>query len=411
MELRDYQLELSEKAAITLKRLGIVYLTMEVRTGKTLTALEAAKLYGAKKVLFLTKKLAIKSILHDYSLLQPPFELVIINNESLHTIKDNDFDLLISDEHHRLGAFPKPNKMAKDIKARFGRLPMIFLSGTPAVESGSQWYHQFYVSRFSPFKEFTNFYKWADIFVNKKQVNYGFGMINDYSDCKTDKVLDIIEPYILRYTQEQAGFSTEIREHVIQCQPYGESLTERLKTAKVIEGKSEVVLADTAVKLMTKIHQIENGTIIFESGNSAILDTSKAHFIKERFKGEKIAIFYYYQKELELLRNVFGESLTTDLNEFNSSDKCIALQQSSGSEGISLKAAKYLVYYNFGFSGVKMIQGRDRMTTIDRLENDVYFVFAEGSINEKIYKTLQKKKRYSLKIFEKDYGTDFTIKN
>ena len=36
-------------------------------------------------------------------------------------------------------------------------------------------------------------------------------------------------------------------------------LIERLLKDNIIEGKTETVLGDTAVKLMAKIHQIENG--------------------------------------------------------------------------------------------------------------------------------------------------------
>ena len=99
--LRDYQEEISAKAVDILKSKKIVYLAMEVRLGKTLTALQTANDYGAKKVLFLTKLKAIKSIQDDYNAIQPNFEIKIINNESLHKVTDNDFDLLISDEHHR----------------------------------------------------------------------------------------------------------------------------------------------------------------------------------------------------------------------------------------------------------------------------------------------------------------------
>ena len=62
MKLRNYQIELSEKGCDILSELGIVYFAMEVRTGKTLTALNTAQLFGAKNVLFLTKKKAIGSI-------------------------------------------------------------------------------------------------------------------------------------------------------------------------------------------------------------------------------------------------------------------------------------------------------------------------------------------------------------
>ena len=125
MQLRDYQKEISQEASEILKKLGIVYLSMEVRTGKTLTALNAADLYGAKKVLFLTKKKAIKSIEEDYKKMGFSYDLKVINNESAHKFIDN-YDFIISDEHHRNGAFPKANNMTKFIKKNYSTLPMIF---------------------------------------------------------------------------------------------------------------------------------------------------------------------------------------------------------------------------------------------------------------------------------------------
>ena len=44
MKLRPYQLEISEKAVNILNKNKIVYLSMQVRTGKTLTALNIANL-------------------------------------------------------------------------------------------------------------------------------------------------------------------------------------------------------------------------------------------------------------------------------------------------------------------------------------------------------------------------------
>ena len=59
-----------------------------------------------------------------------------------------------------------------------------------------------------------------------------------------------------------------------------------------MEGESEVILADTAVKLMTKVHQLCSGTVKFESGKSMVLDYSKAEFIKEQFKGKKVGNYF-----------------------------------------------------------------------------------------------------------------------
>lgn len=405
MELRLYQKEIAVKAFDLLNTKGIVYLVMEVRTGKTLTALHAADLYGAKKVLFLTKKKAIKSITDDYSALKPSFHLTVINNESMHTVTDNDFDLLISDEHHRNSAFAKPNKSAKAIRERFGHLPHIYLSGTPAIESGSQWFFSFWTSNRSPFKNYRNFYDWAKTYTEPKIKHFGALQVRDYSCSIDDKIMPIVEPYLIRFSQEQAGFKTTITENVIYhpLNVLCESLIKRLMSDLVIEGKEQTIFADTPVKLMSKVHQLEGGSIIFESNESRILSDDKAQFIRDKFQGKKLAIFYFFKKEYEILKSVFGDSLTDDLNEFNKTDKHIALQQVSASEGISLKAADALVYYSFGYSGKFYTQGRDRLTVMDREENNVYFVFAKGSLSEKIYKSIKSKKRYNEKLFIREF--------
>jgi superfamily II DNA or RNA helicase len=87
MKLRPYQEKLSAEALGVLQSRGIVYLAMEVRTGKTLTALNTAQLFAAKRVLFLTKKKAISSIQWDYDNFGFDFDLTIINDESLHLVE------------------------------------------------------------------------------------------------------------------------------------------------------------------------------------------------------------------------------------------------------------------------------------------------------------------------------------
>ena len=93
MKLRDYQERLSNDAVEILHRKKIVYLAMEVRCGKTVTALETCKKYKANKVLFITKKKAISSIESDYINFGYSFKLVIINDESLHKITETDLIL------------------------------------------------------------------------------------------------------------------------------------------------------------------------------------------------------------------------------------------------------------------------------------------------------------------------------
>jgi hypothetical protein len=401
-KLRDYQQEIANKALNILQAKKIIYLNMEVRTGKTCTSLEVAKNYRAKKVLFLTKKKAIGSIQSDYKSFGHSFEIQIINNESLHKVTDKDFDLLISDEHHRNGAYPKMNNATKIIKAKFSHLPMIFLSGTICPESYSQIYHQFAVSNYSPFNEYPNFYRWAGAFVNIKKKYVSYGELNDYSDANIELIQKYINPYIISFTQKQAGFTTEVKENVLTVKMKQQTydLINKLKKDLIIEGKQEVILADTGVKLMSKVHQLYSGTVKFESGNSMIIDDSKAEFIKKRFSGVKIGIFYKFKEEYNLLKKVFGENLCNTVEEFDSTDKNIALQIVSGREGISLKNAKYLIYLNIDFSATSYWQSRDRLSTMERLKNDVFWIFAEGGIEFYIYKAVMNKKDFTLQFFK-----------
>ena len=398
MILRDYQLDLSHKACGILKDKRIVYLAMQVRTGKTLTALHTAHLYGAKNVLFLTKKKAISSIESDYKNFGYSFNITIVNDEQLPKIECN-YDLIIHDEHHRFGAFPKPSQRVKEFKLKFSRIPMIFLSGTPAAESYSQMFHQFWVSGYTPFKE-VNFYKWAKSYVNVKQRQLGHGLINDYSDAKIDLIDAVIQPYILKFTQEESGFESKVNEHVIYYPTLCRNLIDRLEKDLIIEGKENVILADTGAKLMQKSHQLEGGTIKFECGKSMILNTSKAEFIRDYFEGKKLAILYYFVEEFELLKLVFP-NFTTDLDEFNRTDKHYIGQCYSTAMGVNLSSASCLVFYSIGYSGSMFIQARDRMTIKGRKSNDVYFVFGKDSLLERIYKTVSKKKNFTLKMYER----------
>ena len=402
--LRDYQLDLSQKAVEILRDKKIVYLAMEVRLGKTLTALNTCELFGAKSVLFVTKKKAISSIESDYASMPFSFDLVVINTESIHKVV-GQFDVVISDENHKYGSFPKPSKGAKEFKQRYSHLPLIFLSGTPHPETYSQIYHQFWISRFSPFHQYPTFYKWASVFVDIKVKHLGYGMIKDYSGGKKELIEQVIKPYMITYTQKEAGFSSTINEKIIyvDMKESTYALIKRLENDLVVQGKQEVILGDTSVKLMSKLHQLYSGTIKFESGNTAVLDYSKAIRIYTMFKTRQIAIFYKFKAELDALEFIFGDTLTTDLEEFNTTNKSIAYQIVSGREGVNLSRASSLVYCNIDFSAVSYWQSRDRLTTMDRLENNVYWFFAKNGIEDKIYKAVMNKKNYTLNVFKNDF--------
>ena len=407
MKFRDYQLNIIEKGLKVLKNKKLLYLSMEVRTGKTLTSLGICEKLNIENVLFITKKKAISSISSDYDKMCPVnFTMFTINYESIHKIPDIKWDVIICDEAHSMGAFPKPSKRAKTVKELIqDHQPyVILMSGTPTPESFSQMYHQVYGVPENPFSKHRSFYKFASEYVRVVQKKINGYNINDYSKGLPE-IVEEMKPYTISYSQKEAGFKTTINEKVLLV-PISEKVSDMIKVLRkdlVYEKDGEYILGDTAVKLMTKMHQMCSGTVKFESGNRMVLDLSKAKFIKEKFDGQKIGIFYKFQAELTALREVFGDGLCTTLEEFDSTDKNIALQIVSGREGISLRKAEFLVYYNIDFSATSYWQSRDRMTTKDRMHNNIYWIFSEKGIEKMIYKAVNSKKDYTLRHFKRDY--------
>jgi hypothetical protein len=406
IELRDYQKSIVSKASEIINEHGFVYLAMEVRTGKTLTSLSICdNLPNVEHVLFLTKKKAISSITQDADKLCPSYALFVMNYESIHKLPQVKWDVIICDEAHSMGAFPKPSLRAMQVRdlVRDSNSRVILLSGTPTPESYSQMFHQVYGIGSNPFKKYSNFYRFADDYVNKTQKKINGMIVNDYSNGH-QTIIDAMLPYTIRWSQQDSGFVVKTTEEILRVdlEESTYKLISRLKKDLVISGKSEVILGDTPVKLMSKLHQLYSGTIKFESGKSMVVDLSKAKYIKERFKYRKIGIFYKFKEELNALQQVFGDSLTTELSVFEDTDKSIALQIVSGREGISLKKAECLVYYNIDFSATSYWQSRDRMTTKDRLENEVYWIFSNGGIEDLIHKAVSKKKDYTVSHFKRD---------
>jgi len=402
-EFRDYQLNIIQQAQDVIRKHRFVYLSMEVRTGKTLTSLGISEALDCKSVLFVTKKKAISSIEQDFLLLNSSMNLLVINYESLHKIDLAECDMLILDEAHGMGAFPKPSKRAKLVRQLIKKYsPFVcLLSGTPTPESYSQMYHQVYGIPTNPFIRFVSFYKFAHEYINVTQRKINSLYINDYTDGKST-ILSAMRPMMISFSQSDAGFSNKITENIltVNMSPITYKIADKLKKDLVVQGDKEVILADTPVKLMQKLHQIYSGTVKFEGGNSTILDDTKAVYIKRAFHGKKIGIFYKFKEELNVIKKVYGDDICTELSIFEQTNKSIALQIVSGREGISLRQADCLVYYNIDFSATSYWQSRDRMTTKERTASDVYWIFSKGGIEKDIYRTVTNKKDYTLNHFK-----------
>lgn len=407
MNLRDYQERISNEATECIRENGLAYLAMECRTGKTLTALVTAQKYGAARVLFITKKKAMESVRRDYETLQKQtvsFGIEIINYESCHKQAINP-DFVICDEAHCMGAYPKPSKRTMQVKEICKGLPVLFLSATPTPESYSQIYHQLWVSDKSPFNDYPNFYKWVKggyVAVKQRRVN-GY-TINDYSSANKSMIDDKVDHLFFRYTQESAGFSCNIVENDLECTmlPQTESALKTLKKRRVLEIQGKTILGDTPAKLMSKMHQLSGGTVIAEDGTHIIYDRSKAHYLRDKFRGRKIAIFYSFQSEFDLLKEVFP-NFTESPEEFQeSTDKVFISQIRKAREGVRLDTADEIIFYSLEFSFLSYEQGRNRIVSKERKEPArVCFLISNCGIDSDILEAVRGKSDFTYSWYMK----------
>ena len=410
MKLRDYQIAIKDKGLQKLRDYKLLYLAMEVRTGKTLTSLAIAYEYGAKKVLFVTKKKAISDIILQAYDMGYIYDVTVINYEQLHK-EQPIYDLIIVDEAHSLGAYPVPSKRTFALKKLAVGKPIIFLSGTPTPESYSQIYHQLYVSSYTPFAQWTSFYKWAKDFVELRKKYVFNRAINDYSYAYQDKIKPFIDHLFLTFTQQEAGFESLVEEeiHYVDMENTTYRFANKIKKDKIAINKDgDVVKADTAVKLMSKLHQIYSGTVIIDEPQrtAKAFDYNKAIFINDKFKGKKIAIYYKFVAEFYAIQWVFGSRLCLDPTIFANAenDAVFCSQIVSGREGVNLSTADALVFYNIDFSALSYWQSRARIQTKNREKSSkIHWIFALGGIEDKIYKAVMDKKDYTLSHFKKDF--------
>lgn len=388
--------------------MGICYLSMECRTGKTATALAAATKYGAKRVLIITKLKAIASIEGDYKAMQPPFELRVTNYESAHKASDYSADLVILDEAHSVGAFPKPSKRQQVCRQLAMGRAVMFLSGTPSPEGYSQLYHQMQVSDNSPWRAHSTFYKWARAgYVEIKQRMVNGRLLNDYSHADGGRIMAELSPFLLSYSQEQAGFEATIAEHDLQIQ-MGQRTAEAihaLQRDRVIQlADGSTIVADTPASLLNKLHQLSGGTAIDENGQSHIIDTSKAEAIQQRFAGRKIAIFYCYKAEGEMLRQLFDQNTDSpEIFQQAGAGMVFIDQVRRAREGTRLDTAEAIVFYSTEYSYLSYEQARQRGMSKERQQPaEVWYCVGSAGIDADILKAVRNKQDFTLAYYSRE---------
>jgi hypothetical protein len=431
-----------DRALPILLKHRLVYLSMETRTGKTPVSIMLSQRLcesnGVKQAVFCTKKSVIPAIQKTLSELKQDnridIDIQIVSFDSLHKVDHAPNRIIIADEAHSFGAYPKPSRRAVMLAGLSRQCYVIFLSATPTPESFSQIYHQLWAARsesplIAPYK---NFYAWARDYVQKKEVRYTneFGVvetklvyytkrtsggdINDYSRAKKELILPYLDELSVSGTKADAGFQhTSVKEIFVDA-PMPDSLVQQIKAIKrdnIITIDGDEIVADTAAALLSKVHQLSSGTVIGRDKTHMVADHKLSRLRMIQIAYPKIAIYYKYIGEYEALKAYFGGRATDNANEFNESpDKVFLGQFLSKREGINLMEADALVMYNIDFAYLSYEQTINRITNMNRKTLPVViWIFSQytndkgkpESLERRIYNDVKQKKNYTLAHYKR----------
>ncbi|RKZ98971.1 MAG: hypothetical protein DRQ46_00410 [Gammaproteobacteria bacterium] len=426
IKLRDYQQNIYEEAINILNKYGLVYLALETRLGKTFIAAFLADKFlkdQNQSFLFVTKKKAIPNIKENLEDMGLAARCKLINYESVHKVKEF-YPVIILDEAHRLGSFPKKCKAVKVLERMTRNSLIIYLSATPTPESLSQIYHQLQLSSHSPFTQYANFYKFARKYVDVKQKKIKKGLsVNDYSNARESLIMPLIAPLTIKYTQEQAGFPfPEIDERIefVKMNDNVKLLSNILLKHSFYQSKLQpeyFIDIGSAADMQNKIHQISSGSVIFKNDQDEpeymILDEAKGRRCKQLIKGKKTAIFYKFIGEKNIIESTLDQcNLTNDPIEFESNKNCVFYGQIQAvKEGIKLKSAEQIIFFNISFSWTDYAQAKNRLQDMHREHPPkLIWLFSEDGIEQKIYKRLMKKKSFTTIHFRADYDYKYVKK-
>jgi len=381
MQLLPHQAKYSPLIQNLIKDKGLAIVHAPERSGKTLMTIDAIANLPFSRVLIITKKKAISGWKDDLKLYNDNFqsinriEIEVINYESLHKVTIKPELIIIDEFHYSISSFPKTPAKAKMIRDNWLDVPKIYISATPAPESGSQWFYPMWLCSHHPFSKYKNFYEWSYEYVDVRLVDYGHGTVKDYSHAKVNEVMQYIRPYLIQIPIEEINikFRPEIVPVYIDLEPRTIALIEKLKRDRIL---GRTFIADTPVKLINGMYQLECGCLKVDDVYHDLGNREHIDYIKSNFgDNEDVAIMTRWIGERKIMQREFK--------------KALILSSHSHAEGVELSHVEHLIISSLDYSTARYQQRNARQASIRRKTPiKVHVLMSKDQVSEAVYKTV-----------------------
>lgn len=382
---------------------------------------------GPKSVLTVWEE-ELKNLLIPYTISHDPINpssnqqklsVCLTNYESLRRYKGkasklkSSYDLVIADESHRIKNHNSIQSKQTYFLARNAKYRLA-LSGTPKGNSDWDFIGQY---RFIDDSIFG--YKIKDI---KERYFQPCGwMMHDLElqPQKKEEFYRLIREHSFRITKSEALDLPEMTETKVKVElsPKTRKAYKKLVEDKLLELVDSTIEADLAVKLVTKLQQICCGFIYDEEHTPIEIGEEKIKCLKEILEDheqEQIVVFCKYTHEINMvsralkkIKHLVYDSRSEDKEWIKfTRDKSIRVlitQIKKGGTGLNLQCASTVIFFSLSYSYIDLSQAKDRVYRNGQ-ENKVsiYYLLGKDTIEENIYKILQKKKSGAKQILD-DY--------
>ena len=378
-----HQVEIAQDAYSRLQDYGLVYLALEERTGKTLTAILVAEESKAQHILVVTKKNALPGWQEHLGSYPVAKQYELINYHSLHKIKRH-FDLVILDEaHNYVSSFPKPSKTWKTVRKFTTNKPIIYLSATPYAQGPAWLFPQLALSDRSPWRSYKSYYEWFSHYGVPKSLWINMREVKQYTSVKDNEVLADCNHLFITKTRQELGFEFEPRDelHTVSLSAETKSLINRINSDRVCDMDGLRLVCDSIMKLRTALHMIEGGVAKIDDKYLILDNTEKIQYIKETWgDSSEMAIMHNYVAEETKLKAHFQNAAI--------------LQATRYAEGVDLSHFKHLIIYSQDFSTARHTQRRARQANKKRAEEiTVHYLLVKGGISEQVYEAVSVNKQ------------------
>lgn len=402
-------------------------LFMDMGTGKTLTSLALYEKSQCWNLLVVCVKSKVndwmRDIEYEFNSMHHPIKLTKGSKHSNKTVRDestpaytqyvitfeslwrceellkvvNDDWFIIIDESHKIKSTnSNVGKYAQKLAQRTTH--KVILTGTPQSNGYIDYYNQLYFIDMLKM----NLTRFKERYCVYAKVQYGmwnasFTKLIGYKN--TDELDSIIHKCVFF---ERTVAEDLIPSDIIQRVSLGKEYA-KLKRDKIIDD----LVCDNSSSLFYRLREMCSGVHTKHQYKADWL----IDFLEELH--DRCVVFYNFNSERDLLKARLVES-GFDVYEYNGQKKelqgwldeensVILCQYKSASLGINdLVLANNCVFYSLPTSHTDFEQSKKRIDRIGQTRKPLlYYLIAEGSVEEKIYDTLKQRKSFDDKMFER----------